>query len=539
MRQLLLCGLLVASIGGCSMIPEPNSRWPRVEAVSPGMIQNQPLREYQVDVVDLLATALCSPGSYASDMRPVGCNTVTAEAFADTRSDTSSESRRAEVQRRQRRGDYSLYARYIALADAEQSTRARNSVVSQLVAASVHNCHLYMQSLRGGQVGARTTADLATSTFGVAGAGMEPVSTSRALSSPAALSTAWGASWDRNVYADQAAEMVADEIRKLRLTERAALEAKYVLPYADWPMAAALADVADFHNSCTMLRGVSLIQDAVLNRERSVRAVRLAAVQAREAGGGPEAIVAAVSGVAEAFLGVGDFDDDLRSSIGAGSAIGSRDLEPAMARGRACLNDLVKAEDGSRNDTAIVAGGPCEISAEHVWRDQFIAVVVAEASHSSPTTGTFRARALQGLQERRAAIEAGRALYADTLSRGVSMEWNWGMIERTLAPLTTAESADDEGAYGPAMMNRDPVIAALRRSYEGFLEDSADRDFALQGALSLARMLSGRAPRPDDAEQAAPVPPAPVDDAAGGDAAEPDQTPEPEPEATEPETGRT
>src|SRR5690606_6326264 len=130
-------------------------------------------------------------------------------------------------------------------------------------------------------------------------------STARALSALGAWSTASGATWDRNVYAEQAAEMIAEEIRKLRVTERATLEAKYTRSYDQWPLATALTDVADFHNSCSMLRGISLIQDAVANRERSVRAARQAAMAALNAGGDGVAVAAAVAGVESIFLGYG------------------------------------------------------------------------------------------------------------------------------------------------------------------------------------------------------------------------------------------
>jgi|GEM_PF-3013343 len=600
MHRLVVCGLLAASMAGCAMIPEPNDQWPRVEAVSPGMIQNQPLREYQVDVVDLLATALCSPGAYDVGSPPRGCDTISTAAFVETRphaeltrttndalraldrsiqtasrpaeiaalgsarraladavrsgpaarrravaaidaavSEIDSqqtatltalaaargalvahgESRPADIRRDQRRGEYSLYARYIALADMSRNERARNSVASQLVAASVHNCNIYMQSLRGGQVGARTTADLATSTFGVAGAVIEPLSTARTLSSLAALSTAWGASWDRNVYADQAAEMVADEIRKLRLTERAALEAKYALPYDEWPMAAALADVAEFHNSCTMLRGISLIQDAVINRERSVRATRIAAQSALDAGGDGRAVMAAVNGVAQAFLGTSDFDAGLPLLTSSGLAIGVRDLEPAMARGRDCLAQLTNADGARRDDRAIGTIAECQTPAGHVWHDQFIAIVVTEHGNTE-SPGTFHPRAVAALQERRAAIEAGRALYADTLSRGVSLEWNWEMIQGTLDALTSTGPVDPDVDYGPAMMSRDPIILAMRRSYEGSLQDGGDRTFSLRGAVAIAQALANHPASP-------PSPPEPGQEGAVQPETEPaDTTPE-------------
>lgn len=474
MRHILLGGLLAAALGGCASHRTPNDGWPRMEAITPSMVGGTPLREYQVDVVALMRQAICESAD-----KPAGC-AVAADAGTP----------------------YGEYAAYLTLGDEVGSEAVRNTVVSQVVAASVHNCHIYLQSLRGGQVAARTGTDLVTSTMSVAGAALEPLSTSRALSSLAALSTSYGATWDRNVYADQAAEMIADELRKLRLTEREALESKYALPYAEWPMAVAMADVAEFHHSCTMLRGISLIQDAVVNRERSVRAVRIAATEARDAGGGPDAVVAAVSGVARAFLGTSDFDRGL-TALAPGLTIGSRDLEAAIASGRACLADLIV--DGRRKEIEIATVTACQMSADHPWRDQFIAVVVQTANDPATTAETFRARAAEGLNDRRAAIEAGRTLYSGSLARSVGLGWSWEMIERTLQSLTSPHEDDEAVAYGPEMMGRDPVILALRRSYDGFLQDSGDREFALRGAVAVAQMLASNPGQAPENDQQAPA----------------------------------
>lgn len=189
--------------------------------------------------------------------------------------------------------------RLILAADMSGDKTIRNAVVAQLMAASTTNCGIYLNGLRSGQVQSRLLSDIAATTFGIAGSLTEPVKSAKILSGLAAFSTSAGASVDRNIFAQQGAELVADAIVQVRATDRAYIEGRMTEDLSKWPMGLALTDFARFHADCSMLRGLSQMREAVSAREFEVRAVRAAALAVARSGGSGEEVAAAIAGSGE------------------------------------------------------------------------------------------------------------------------------------------------------------------------------------------------------------------------------------------------
>ncbi|MBO9547068.1 hypothetical protein [Caulobacter sp.] len=182
--------------------------------------------------------------------------------------------------------------------DLRRDKTIRNSVLSQLIAASTANCSIYLQGLRGGQVTARLSSDLAATTFGIAGSLTEPVRSAKILAGLAAASTSAGASIDRTVFAQQGAELIADAVVQLRNEGRQRLETKMQQDdLSKWTMGLAIADFYEFHGDCSMLRGLSRMREAIATREQEVRAIRTTAAAIARSGGSGTEVAAAVAGV--------------------------------------------------------------------------------------------------------------------------------------------------------------------------------------------------------------------------------------------------
>jgi hypothetical protein len=189
------------------------------------------------------------------------------------------------------------------LLDDRSARQIRNSATSQLVSASVANCNVYLQGLRGGQVSTRTFFDILTAGLGLAGGIATPERSAKLLSSLGAFSTATGGSLDRNVFAEQGVELVADEIEKLRSRQRLEIERKFGQSYETWPLGLAIADIYTYHGSCSMLRGLSQMRDAVVTRDLLIKAARLSAAQAARDGASGTEVAAAIAGLEQAAIG--------------------------------------------------------------------------------------------------------------------------------------------------------------------------------------------------------------------------------------------
>lgn len=160
-----------------------------------------------------------------------------------------------------------------------QNVAIRNDVVSTLVSASRGNCYAYVKSLRADQVGSRLLSDFFAGSLATAGSLVTHAQAAHILAGLAGFSTGEGASIDRNVFAQQAAEAIGDAMLKLQDDDRTVIEGKMQQTYQAWPLGLALADVMQFHGDCSVARGLTKLQGALQQRETAVQAVRAAAAQ--------------------------------------------------------------------------------------------------------------------------------------------------------------------------------------------------------------------------------------------------------------------
>ena len=257
MRKLRVTGALIAliSLTACASGSnlDPNAAF-RTEPAAVASVSGVQLREYQLDLSQQLTKPDCSPKSVAM---PPGTDTSAAQVAAQKE-----------------------LTRLVRCTEEEPDLAVRkalrNELVSDLIMASNANCNVYLLGLRGGQVTARMTTDTVSTTSGIIGALVKPAGTIRAFSAISALSTALGASVDRNIFAMQSAELAADAIKHLREDDRTVLDQKKTRDYDDWPIGEAVADVLDYHSDCSMLRGLTRMHDALTTREAAVSATRQA-----------------------------------------------------------------------------------------------------------------------------------------------------------------------------------------------------------------------------------------------------------------------
>ena len=156
----------------------------------------------------------------------------------------------------------------------------RNDVVSALISASTANCYAYLKNLRGDQVSSRLLFDALSGGFATAGSLVVPTQTAHLLGGLSAFSTAEGSSFDRNIFAQQAAEAVGDAILQLRAEDLTKINHSMTLPYNEWPLGLALADVMAFHGDCSVTRGLTQMQGAIQQREVEINVVRQAVLNA-------------------------------------------------------------------------------------------------------------------------------------------------------------------------------------------------------------------------------------------------------------------
>ena len=386
-----LCALL---LGGCVSAGGELARQTgiRAEPTTPSTAGATVLREHRVDLIQVLETAL-----------------------GDTQPAYPGGSANAHLSH--------LILKVDLLDDRRQQQKIRNSVVGQLVDASVKNCSVYLQSLRGGQVAARTTFDILASGLGLAGGIATPERSAKLLSSLGAMATATGAAVDRNIFAEQGVELVAEEIEKVRDRRWQELSRKTGLPYQEWSLGFALADIDSFHHDCSMLKGLGLMRDAVVTRDLLVKAARLSAAKAAREGASGLAVAAAIAGLEEAALGedaaMSDVPADRTPAIATSSAAEPLDLEVKRNAALACLDKLAaKLEtDDKATPTSLLKDGAFQKAAgcgEADWAGRYakLALDAARASEALTSAQTFTPEAeaadrktkTEGLTKAKAAV---------------------------------------------------------------------------------------------------------------------------------------
>jgi len=232
-----------------------------------------------------------------------------------------------------------LITAFESVSDEDFKKRGRNQIVGEIVFASDGACGDFLRRLRSDQVGVRLATDALGGGLATWSSLAAPLSTAKLLGGLSALSLAEGSSVDRNVYAQTAAELIADEIVKLRVADRVVIESHMTSKsYADWPLTLAIADAVNYHRDCSAGRGLAQMREVLVARESTIAAIRTAANQVYAAGGdqrqiiavltalGPDQVTASLAGGSTELAGAwrGDLDaangfaSDCLSKYGAG-----------------------------------------------------------------------------------------------------------------------------------------------------------------------------------------------------------------------------
>lgn len=291
----------------------------RTEAAQPGSFDSRSAREIEIDINTLLDAALCPPAAdqAATPARAPTIRTTrvlpngTLEVKVTEHEQEPAPNNGADACSPRWNG--SPADRYLRLSellrDHAENRSIRNQVVTQLIGASSTNCSAYLLSLRGAQVGARLSSDIASTTTGLAGTLTDHLPTAQVWAALSAWSTSAGASIDRTIFAQQGIELVAEQIERIREQRRQEIEDKLNSTYDDYPIGLALADIALFHSDCSLMRGFSAMQEAVRSREDAIRLARITAMRVSDEDGSGRQVAAAISGVADVYLGLDRYED--------------------------------------------------------------------------------------------------------------------------------------------------------------------------------------------------------------------------------------
>ena len=295
-----------------------------------------------------------------------------------------------------------------AVSSSPDRMAIRNDVVSAIVAASTANCTVYVQALRSGQVNSRLLTDLFAGGLATASSIAVPPASAKLLSALSALSTAEGSSVDRNIFAQQSAELIADAILQLRSADLAAIRANMKTSYDDWSLGMALADLFSFQGDCSMVRGFSKMRDALTAREQAVQSIRAAAGAVEKAGGSPAQIVAVLSGLSG--------DQALAPPAANLSDDWASDLTRMQSAGAACIDAYfaeLQTHPAETLDEAqkAIKTGACDTSAGP-WFSAYLTIAWAAIDADAHIQA---ARASPDLLAKEAATV--KAAYADTAGR--------------------------------------------------------------------------------------------------------------------------
>jgi hypothetical protein len=380
--------------------------------------------------------------------------------------------------------------------DTERQLKVRNTVAQAIVDASTRNCDAYLNSLRGDQVANRTLSDILATGFGIAGGLTDPVRNAKILSSLGGFSTAFGASIDRNIFAQQAVELIADQVKKYRAAERTTIEGKYSRSYSDWSLEQAMADVVEYHADCSLMKGLVLTQDSLTKREALVEAARAAAAKAAKGGSSGST----VSDIVDAIVGAGS--DQAPAPPPAQSAaplanssteLPTTDLDAQIKVLSDCL-DLIQRQitAGASVDTFLKnepafahTDGKCH--GDLTWKGQFLALLQQHLSSNDLTNGTVDEKSAAFDSERSAIMNEVNARRAQIVSlRNNAMDY--------IAYLGKSDghtAADIRNAIAqlgtPSVVANDPVFKAMTQAASASLDPAVDSLRAAELSAALAQ----------------------------------------------------
>ena len=184
--------------------------------------------------------------------------------------------------------------------DTENKEKIRNLVFSQLIDASINNCNVYLNNVRGSQIGTRSFFDLSTGLLSGAAGVVRPEESASILSALAAFSNGAGASIDRNVFSQVAAEIVIRRIHVDRYVLLEELNKKKFARYSEWDLSAAMVDASRFHWMCTVAYGLSSLEKVSMQNDLTVAAVRGTVDGLVKKGASAETIQGALAGLLDA-----------------------------------------------------------------------------------------------------------------------------------------------------------------------------------------------------------------------------------------------
>ena len=141
-----------------------------------------------------------------------------------------------------------------------------------------------------------------------------------------------------------------------------------------------MADVAEYHSDCSMMKGLVLTQDSLTKREALVQAARAAAQKAADSSASGQTVAAVVDAITQADT------DQPTAAVAAGTSttLATTDLDAQQAEFAACLADAQSAMTNSASVTvealfkqdefappiAPATGGKCSDRSD--WSTQFI-----------------------------------------------------------------------------------------------------------------------------------------------------------------------
>ncbi len=160
--------------------------------------------------------------------------------------------------------------------DEDTKKRIRRHLVNEMMAASDANCVVFVRQLRTAQVGSRLAADSVATTMAVASSLLSHQSAARNAAAVGGLAAAGGATFDRNVFANTAAELVSDEIVKLRRADKEVIEKRLSSSYDSWDISRAYDDMIVFQGDCSISRGLAQMRATLNGREQTILALRSA-----------------------------------------------------------------------------------------------------------------------------------------------------------------------------------------------------------------------------------------------------------------------
>jgi hypothetical protein len=180
---------------------------------------------------------------------------------------------------------------------------ARNSIAGQLLLASEHDCSLYLQHLHRGQSYSRLISEVSSTALSVASSIATPESSSNILAAGSGVLSSAGGSVDRHVFADQAAEVIARQIRRERTDERAQLEQRLRdYSYAQYSLSEAISDIVAYHDTCSLVYALGKMEEQLIERETAIRASRQAAQLLADQQASGQQVLAVIQGIEGAVL---------------------------------------------------------------------------------------------------------------------------------------------------------------------------------------------------------------------------------------------